>query len=408
MSIPADEDGQFHVGMALDLAHLLPACSYVAPEPEAFPVGCPVAYSAYPQTLLTCPTYAANADAYVYPAQSVGGYLGPGVLGAFAQSPTPYSPGYPPGQLATPTVCPYPYPSQYPTLQVTCEPWEGDVSSGDANVSLHVSPHGDQRHIDTALLSTDSRPSSTSSSGSRSRSGSRTPTPSRTRSTTVNPKFVSVPRIQTNEAELRDAEARLSLNLRTKHPRPAFQITPRPPDHPPSSPEAADSDCSFRPAKRARRRKPRSTARGDITLPALLAAYPFLATYPLFHSALAHDMTMSESAAPMIGTIRADPLDKCDQMQHFFHAGRRRIAQLDAFVARCTAEKPLSDAWRAAIVGVRRKLVERCENYKYNRRDILDRCGARNRGQLTAACLARTSGPPLKRTWSCGGRRPRE
>jgi hypothetical protein len=57
------------------------------------------------------------------------------------------------------------------------------------------------------------------------------------------------------------------------------------------------------------------------------------------------------------------------------------LAQLDNFTARCDRkyEGP-EERWteleyntRIAVRDVRRKIVERCENYKYTRRDILDK-----------------------------------
>lgn len=57
------------------------------------------------------------------------------------------------------------------------------------------------------------------------------------------------------------------------------------------------------------------------------------------------------------------------------------LAQLDSFTTRCDRkyEGP-EEKWaeldyhtRIAVRDVRRKVVERCENYKYTRRDILDK-----------------------------------
>ena len=59
------------------------------------------------------------------------------------------------------------------------------------------------------------------------------------------------------------------------------------------------------------------------------------------------------------------------------------ISQLDEFTARC--DRKYEDAagtrklaeldfnTRIAVRDIRRKIVERCENYKYTRRDILDK-----------------------------------
>lgn len=57
------------------------------------------------------------------------------------------------------------------------------------------------------------------------------------------------------------------------------------------------------------------------------------------------------------------------------------LSQLDVFTSRCDRKYEGPDVrWpeldyhtRIAIRDVRRKVVERCENYKYTRRDILDK-----------------------------------
>lgn len=86
---------------------------------------------------------------------------------------------------------------------------------------------------------------------------------------------------------------------------------------------------------------------------------------------------------PLIGSIPSSfsPIDKAEALKTYFHRGRRVIAQIDAFTVRCdrkNAESP--DNWdeldfhtRVAVRDVRRKVVERCENYKYTRRDLLDK-----------------------------------
>lgn len=72
----------------------------------------------------------------------------------------------------------------------------------------------------------------------------------------------------------------------------------------------------------------------------------------------------------------------CDILRDFYHRGRRKLQQLDAFTARCDPRndtaRNIESGWpelfesqRVAIRDVRRKIVERCENYKYTRRDIL-------------------------------------
>ncbi|WOO82077.1 uncharacterized protein LOC62_04G005579 [Vanrija pseudolonga] len=93
-------------------------------------------------------------------------------------------------------------------------------------------------------------------------------------------------------------------------------------------------------------------------------------------------------AVPLIGTIPAtvSPEQKADRLRAFWHSGRRILAQLDAFTKRCDRkyEGPsqrwpdLDETTRLAIRDVRRKAVERCENYKYTRRDILDKVFGKN------------------------------
>jgi hypothetical protein len=65
----------------------------------------------------------------------------------------------------------------------------------------------------------------------------------------------------------------------------------------------------------------------------------------------------------------------------YYHRGRRVLSQLDSFNGRCDRKYDGPDEkWpemdyytRIAVRDVRRKVVERCENYKYTRRDILDK-----------------------------------
>lgn len=122
-----------------------------------------------------------------------------------------------------------------------------------------------------------------------------------------------------------------------------------------------------------------------VSLFALLQVYPDIPRlYPLFYYTLLNDLKLNPDAAPMIGTIPQtySQLEKSDALRAFFHRGRRMLAQLDAFTARCEvhidqfgtrAWPPIDRAMRVAIREVRRKIVERCENYKYTRRDILDK-----------------------------------
>lgn len=113
------------------------------------------------------------------------------------------------------------------------------------------------------------------------------------------------------------------------------------------------------------------------------AIYPEAeAEYPLFYDALQVNMTLGDSAVPKIGSIPGSysVLDKCDRLKEMFHSARQVLAQLDAFTHRCEAKHPsparleqLSPSLRTAIRDIRRKIVERCENYKYTRRDILNK-----------------------------------
>jgi hypothetical protein len=105
--------------------------------------------------------------------------------------------------------------------------------------------------------------------------------------------------------------------------------------------------------------------------------------YPLFYYTLNNDLSINSDSVPLIGSIPSTvtPLEKADMLRGFFHRGRRVLAQLDAFTAKC--DKKIDngdDKWeeldhhtRIAVRDVRRKCVERCENYKYTRRDLLDK-----------------------------------
>jgi hypothetical protein len=105
--------------------------------------------------------------------------------------------------------------------------------------------------------------------------------------------------------------------------------------------------------------------------------------YPLFYYTLNNDLTINCESVPLIGSIPSSciPLDKAEMLRDFFHRGRRVLSQLDAFTTRCDRKYEGSlERWaelefytRVAVRDVRRKVVERCENYKYTRRDILDK-----------------------------------
>lgn len=124
---------------------------------------------------------------------------------------------------------------------------------------------------------------------------------------------------------------------------------------------------------------------GRATLASLLATHPSLpTTYPLFHAMLTPDLGVSSDFIPLIGSISttATPLEKAASLQVFYGKAKRCVAQLDAFVARCDEKKydgpdepweALDFAMKIAIRDARRKAVERTENYKYTRRDLLNK-----------------------------------
>lgn len=156
-------------------------------------------------------------------------------------------------------------------------------------------------------------------------------------------------------------------------------------------PEDDDAQSSQRsPRKRARPspesyQHPAKRPCSDNSLVALFEKYPSLPSrFPLFCFALEHNLTFHEPAVPMIKSLSQAllPLQKCEELKKLWHKGRRILAQLDAFVARCERKiiRPndeklpeLDDSTRRAIRQVRRKIVERCENYKYTRRDTLNK-----------------------------------
>ncbi|ORX40946.1 hypothetical protein BD324DRAFT_612635 [Kockovaella imperatae] len=163
-------------------------------------------------------------------------------------------------------------------------------------------------------------------------------------------------------------------------------------------PELDDED-DFRPPKRTKTstrgygRKASYTARGrksDLSLWGLLQIYPEIPrSYPLFYYTLNNDLSINSDSVPLIGSIpsTATALEKADNLQAFYHRGRRVLSQLDAFTARCDRkyEGPqeklteLDHNTRIAVRDVRRKIVERCENYKYTRRDLLDKACGKNK-----------------------------
>lgn len=122
----------------------------------------------------------------------------------------------------------------------------------------------------------------------------------------------------------------------------------------------------------------------ELSLYGLLQVYHEIPhMFPLFYYTLNNDLTINSDSVPLIGSIPSThtPLQKADALQAFFHRARRVLAQLDAFTTRCDRkyEGP-EERWpeldyhtRIAIRDVRRKVVERCENYKYTRRDLLDK-----------------------------------
>ncbi|WRT70762.1 uncharacterized protein IL334_007761 [Kwoniella shivajii] len=168
---------------------------------------------------------------------------------------------------------------------------------------------------------------------------------------------------------------------------------------------AREEEDDFRPSKRSRGSKsgyrtksasftntPKMIAKPQLSLWGLLQVYadiPHL--FPLFYYTLNNDLTINSDSVPLIGSIPSTctPMEKADTLQAFFHRGRRVLAQLDAFTARCDRkyEGP-EQKWpeldyhtRIAVRDVRRKIVERCENYKYTRRDILDKFVGKNKWQ---------------------------
>ncbi|KAJ9120856.1 hypothetical protein QFC22_002790 [Naganishia vaughanmartiniae] len=110
--------------------------------------------------------------------------------------------------------------------------------------------------------------------------------------------------------------------------------------------------------------------------------------FPLFYHILTDDLMINNESFPLIGSIPSTctPVEKANFLKEFYHKGRRCLAQLDAFTARCDKRydgpgdkwKPLDHDTKIAIRDIRRKGVERCENYKYTRRDILNKAVGKN------------------------------
>ncbi|WWC65243.1 uncharacterized protein I303_107860 [Kwoniella dejecticola CBS 10117] len=163
-----------------------------------------------------------------------------------------------------------------------------------------------------------------------------------------------------------------------------------------------DEEEDFRPSKRSKGSKtgyrvksaaysaPKMIQKQPLSLWALLQVYreiPY--QFPLFYYTLNNDLTINSDSVPLIGSIPSTctPMEKAETLRGFFHRGRRVLAQLDAFTSRCdrkyegpAARWPELDYHtRIAVRDVRRKVVERCENYKYTRRDILDKCIGKNK-----------------------------
>jgi hypothetical protein len=125
--------------------------------------------------------------------------------------------------------------------------------------------------------------------------------------------------------------------------------------------------------------------REHLSRAALLKKYPCLPVeFPLLFHALQPDMTIDDAAAPKIGTIpnSVTPAQKCEVLRDFYGRGKRVIRQLDEFTQlvkpRTNSNRDVEPLWpeinkvyTQALIQVRRKVVERTENYKYTRRDNL-------------------------------------
>ena len=150
-----------------------------------------------------------------------------------------------------------------------------------------------------------------------------------------------------------------------------------------------------------------------MSLYGLLQVYPEIPhRFPLFYYTLNNDLTINSDSVPMIGSIPSTctPLEKAETLKGYFHRGRRVLAQLDAFTGRCDRKYDgPEERWaeldfhtRIAVRDVRRKVVERCENYKYTRRDILDKCVPflslihRNEAVLTGRMVGKGKWQPIE------------
>ncbi|OXG73918.1 hypothetical protein C348_01900 [Cryptococcus neoformans Gb118] len=163
-----------------------------------------------------------------------------------------------------------------------------------------------------------------------------------------------------------------------------------------SEQDPEEEEEEFRPSERSRgqtgfrqtssysQSSNKASFKPQLSLWGLLQVYPEIPhLFPLFYYTLNNDLTINSDSVPLIGSIPSNctPLAKAETLQAYFHRGRRVLSQLDVFTSRCDRKYEGPDVrWpeldyhtRIAIRDVRRKVVERCENYKYTRRDILDK-----------------------------------
>jgi len=122
----------------------------------------------------------------------------------------------------------------------------------------------------------------------------------------------------------------------------------------------------------------------ELSLWGFVQVYPeIVQLFPLFYYTLNNDLSINSESVPLIGSIPSTvtPIEKADNLAMYYHRGRRVLSQLDTFSSRCDRKYDgPEEKWpemdyhtRIAVRDVRRKVVERCENYKYTRRDILDK-----------------------------------
>ncbi|BEJ15073.1 hypothetical protein CspHIS471_0408400 [Cutaneotrichosporon sp. HIS471] len=163
-----------------------------------------------------------------------------------------------------------------------------------------------------------------------------------------------------------------------------------------SVPTSSAAGCSSR-----RQARNSENVSGSVSRAALLNRYPRLPQdFPLLFRALEPDLSIDERAAPKIGTIpkTVTPETKGEILQRFYHRGRRVIQQMDAFAIlvkpRTTCGRKIEASWLElslpygkALIAVRRKIVERTENYKYTRRDTLRKFRGRCCATNNAACI---------------------